>query len=254
MNLRGNTILITGGASGIGLALARRLITNGNTVIVCGRDQAKLDAASRTVPGLVTIRTDIADPASRQALVAELTTRFPGLNVLINNAGVVNVSDVTDGDFVEKLQSEIATNLVGPISLIHQLLPLLKRQAQATIANITTGYVFVAGARTPHYSASKTALHSMTQSLRYQLKGTNVRVLEIMPPPVDTNMASHYKGSKAAVEPVAGIFLRALLGTRDEVTIGISNVARILGRIAPSAAFALVNDGETRAARSGKPR
>ena len=252
MNLRGNTILITGGASGIGLALARRLITNGNTVIVCGRDQAKLDAASRTVPSLVTIRTDIADPASRQALVAELTTRFPGLNVLINNAGIVNVSEVTDGDFVEKLQSEIAINLVGPISLIHQFLPLLKRQAQATIANITTGYVFVTGARTPHYSATKTALHSMTQSLRYQLKGTNVRVLEIMPPPVDTNMASHYIGSKAPVEPVAGIFLRALLGNRDEVTIGISNVGRILGRIAPSAAFALLNDGEARAARSAK--
>ncbi len=252
MNLRGNAILITGGASGIGLALARLLIAKNNTVIVCGRDQTKLDAAARALPGLVTMRADIADAASRQALVAEVTTRFPGLNVLVNNAGVVNVSDVTNGDFIQQFQSEIATNLVGPIALIHQLLPVLKRQAQATIVNITTGYVFVTGARTPHYSATKTALHSMTQSLRYQLKGTNVRVLEIMPPPVDTNMASHYKGSKAAVEPVAGQFLRALLGTRDEVTIGISNVARILGRIAPSAAFTLLNDGETRAARSDK--
>ena len=254
MNLRDNTILITGGASGIGLALAQLLITHGNTVVVAGRDQAKLDAASRALPRLATMRADIADPASRRVLVAEVTARFPALNVLVNNAGIINVSDVKNSDFVETFQSEIATNLVGPIALIHQLLPLLKRQTQATIANITTGYVFVTGARTPHYSASKTALHSMTQSLRYQLRGTKVRVLEIMPPPVDTAMASHYTGSKAAVEPVAAKFLQALLGTRDEVTIGISNVARILGRIAPKAAFTLLNDGETRAARSANRR
>ena len=137
MKPSGNTVLITGGASGIGLELARRLIVSGNTVVVCGRDAHKLDLAGQAVPGLQTIQADVADATSRAALIAALEARLPALNVLVNNAGTVNVSAVTDADFILKLRSEIDTNFVGPVALIHELLPLLARQTEATIANIT---------------------------------------------------------------------------------------------------------------------
>lgn len=115
MKITGNTVLITGGGSGIGLALARRLILNDNTVIVCGRDRAKLDAARSDLPTLITLQCDVADADSRRALVAGLAERFPGLNVLVNNAGLLHVSDLTGPTLVQELEAEVATNLVAPV-------------------------------------------------------------------------------------------------------------------------------------------
>jgi short-subunit dehydrogenase involved in D-alanine esterification of teichoic acids len=248
MKASGNTVLITGGASGIGFELAKKLVATGNTVIICGRDQAKLDAACSKLPGLVAIRADIADPANRKSLAAELASRFPTLNVLVNNAGVVHVTDINNPDFIPKLEVEIATNFLGPVDLISLLLPVLSRSADATIVNITTGYVFLTSARTAPYSATKTALHSMTDALRYQLRNTNIRVLEIMPPPVDTNMANHYNGTKADPAEVAEKFLTAIRVERAETVIGVSKMAKLLARLAPRLGFKIVNDGETKAA------
>ena len=244
MRSSGNTILITGGASGLGLALARKLIAKGNVVIICGRDSGKLDQAKAVEPRLVTFTADVADSESRSRFAEMVVRTFPRLNILVNNAGQVNVSDVNDTNFISKLEAEAAVNFIGPTALVHSLLPTLKSQSDATIVNITTGYVFLTGARTPHYSATKTAMHSMTQSLRYQLKRTNVRIVEIMPPPVDTDMASHYPGSKARIEPIADKFIHAMLGREDEAAIGISKLAKFLGRFLPGLGFKIVNDSE----------
>lgn len=246
MNPTGNTILITGGASGIGLAVARKLVAARNTVIVCGRDQTKLSEAAQALPGLITIRADVTDPANRAALAEETTARFPALNVLINNAGVVNVTDIAEADFVRVLESEIATNLLAPVALTALLLPVLRDQPQATVVNVTTGYVFISSARTAPYSATKMALHSLTQTLRYQLRKTNIRVLEVMPPPTDTKMAAHYAGAKASADAVADRFLRAMFGRKNEVVMGVSRVAQALARLGPGIGFKILNDLETK--------
>ncbi len=245
----GNTALITDGASGIGLALARVLIENGNSVIVCGRDQARLDAACTVLPGLTAIRADVADAASRRSLADEVTARFPSLNVLVNNAGSLHVSDLTGSSHVQELEAEVLTNLVAPVALTSLLLPVLRSQPAATVVNVTTGYVFLPSARTAPYSATKSALHAITRSLRFQLRSTSVRVVEVMPPAVDTAMASHYAGSKMTSESVAKRIFRGLHRGDDEIVIGISRLARLLARIAPDTGFMLMNRAEERSSR-----
>ena len=247
----GNTVLITGGGSGIGLALARRLVAGRNVVVVCGRDQARLDAAVAGLPGLVAIRADVADPDGRRALADEVAARFPGLNMLVNNAGLLHVCDLTAPDHVDALQAEVATNLVAPVALTSLLLPLLRRQRTAAIVNVTTGYVFLPSARTAPYSATKSALHAMTRSLRFQLRATPVRVVEVMPPAVDTAMASHYAGAKLTPDHIARRILRGLRRGDDEIVIGASRLARLLARVAPHTGFLLMNRAEETASRRG---
>lgn len=250
MKITGNTVLITGGGSGIGLALARRLILNDNTVIVCGRDRAKLDAARSDLPTLITLQCDVADADSRRALVAELAERFPGLNVLVNNAGLLHVSDLTGPTLVQELEAEVATNLVGPVALANLLLPALQRQPAAAIVNITTGYVFLPSAQVASYSATKAALHVMTRALRFQLRSTSIRVVEVMPPAVDTAMASHYAGRKASPASIADRILKGLVRNEDEIVIGISRLGRLLSRAAPRTGFHLMNRPGARQAGS----
>ncbi len=247
MKASGNTVLITGGASGIGLALARLLIEAGNEVVVCGRSRAKLDAACTALPGLVAIRADVADAASRQALTDEVAARFPRLNVLVNNAGLLHVSDLTKPAHVQELEAEVATNLIAPVALASLLLPVLQRQPTAAIVNVTTGYVFLPSARTAPYSATKSALHAMTRALRFQLRSTSVRVVEVMPPAVDTAMASHYAGSKATPAFVAGKIFEGLVRNRDEIVVGVSRMAWFLARAAPGVGFTVMNRAEERA-------
>jgi uncharacterized oxidoreductase len=248
MQRSGNTVLITGGASGIGLELARIFVDSGNRVVVCGRDETKLAAARSAVPGLATIRADVGSAADREALAHRLAEDFPDLSVLINNAGTVHVSDLLAPEHVGELENEIATNFFGPVALTSALLPLLRERPASTIVNVTTGYVFLPSARTAPYSATKTALHVMTKSLRYQLRGSSTRVVEVMPPPVATAMADHYAGAKRTPHSVAREIFDGLLGRRDEIVIGLSRVAALLGRIAPRLAFQLVNDDEVKKA------
>ena len=249
MKLSGNTVLITGGAGGIGSALARRLIERGNTVIVCGRDQARLDAARDALPTLTAVRSDVADAASRQRLADEMSARFPALNVLINNAALLHLSDLTEPGHVAELEAEVAVNLIAPVALTSLLLPLLRRQSAATIVNVTTGYVFLPSAGSAPYSATKSALHAMTRSLRFQLRSTPVRVVEVMPPAVDTAMASHYSGAKTTPDFIAKRILRGLRRDDDEIVIGLSRLARLLARAAPEIGFGLMNRAEEKASR-----
>jgi uncharacterized oxidoreductase len=187
MNLTGNTILITGGGSGIGRGLAEAFHKLGNQVIIAGRRQEMLDQTASGSPGMKAIVLDMADPASIGNAVQKLTAHFPELNVVINNAGIMRPEDVKKGA-VADAEAIVTTNLLGPIRLTAALLPYLLEQTSATIVNVSSGLAFVPLAMTPTYCATKAALHSYSQSLRYQLKDTGVRVLEIVPPWVATEL------------------------------------------------------------------
>ena len=187
MNLTGNTILITGGGSGIGLALAREFHQRGNQVIIAGRRQAALDAATAANPGMKSIVLDTADAASIASAVAKLTADLPALNAVLNNAGIMRPEVLKKGDTADA-EAIIATNLLGPIRLTAALLPHLLKQPSATILNVSSGLAFVPLAMTPTYCATKAAIHSYTQSLRYQLKDTAIKVIEIIPPWVATEL------------------------------------------------------------------
>jgi uncharacterized oxidoreductase len=188
MELSSNTVLITGGASGIGLALASRFQKAGSTVIVCGRRDAALRAAAAAHPGLVTRVCDVATPAERVALFEWVTAEHPRVNVLVNNAGIQRRVQLYGEQNWQETQQEIAINLEAPIHLSMLFIPHLIAQPQPAIINITSGLSFAPLAATPVYSATKAALHSFTLSLRQQLSPTSVSVVEIIPPAVDTDL------------------------------------------------------------------
>ena len=190
MQTKGNTILITGGASGVGLALAAAFQAAGNKVIIAGRRQAALDGAMAAHPGLVAYVLDVEDAAAIVSFAARVTADHPGLNVLVNNAGIMRAEDVLadPAAMLADAQATIATNLLGPIRMTGAMLPHLRDQPGATIINVTSGLAFVPLAATPTYSATKAALHSWTMSLRHQLRGTGVAVLELVPPMVQTDL------------------------------------------------------------------
>lgn len=191
MQLTGNTILITGGATGIGLELARRLAAD-NKVLICGRRAQRLEEAAELVPGIETIVADVAHDESRKALYDWVASHFPETNILINNAGVQHRIDLTNPAEIAKAEEEVAINFLGPVHLSTLFLPLLRKHASAAIVNVTSGLAFAPLALMPVYCATKAALHSLTMSLRHQLRATNVRVFEVIPPLVTSELgASH---------------------------------------------------------------
>jgi uncharacterized oxidoreductase len=189
MKMTGNTVLITGGGSGIGRAFAEEFHKLGNQVIIAGRRQQALEEVRSAVPGIETATLDIDDPDGIKEFVTALLTRLPKLNVVIHNAGVMRVEDLLgEGADPSTAESIITTNLLGPIRLNAALLPHLVQQEHGAILTVTSGLAFLPMAVTPTYCATKAALHSYTQSLRYQLRSTNVQVIEIIPPYVRTTL------------------------------------------------------------------
>jgi uncharacterized oxidoreductase len=188
MQLSSNTILITGGATGIGLALGERLLKAGNRIIVCGRRAQPLAALKARHAEVETRVSDVSKAAEREALAEWVTRSFPELNVLVNNAGIQRRVQLKAERDWPAMHEEIAINLDAPIHLTSLLLPHLLKQKRAAIVNVTSGLSFVPLAATPVYCATKAALHSFTLSLRHQLIGTPVEVVEIIPPAVNTDL------------------------------------------------------------------
>jgi uncharacterized oxidoreductase len=187
MDLTGNTILITGGGSGIGRGLAEAFHKLGNQVVIAGRRKEVLDAVTAANPGMTSIVLNIGDPASIASLAASVTEDHPALNVLVNNAGIMRPEPLKAGT-VSDAEAIVTTNLLGPIRLTAALMPHLLGKPSATIINVSSGLAFVPLALTPTYCATKAAIHSYTQSLRYQLQDTAIRVLELAPPWVATEL------------------------------------------------------------------
>jgi len=189
MNNSGNTILITGGGSGIGSGLAEELHKLGNQVIIAGRRKQALDETTAANPGMKSLTLDIENPTAIRAFAAKVAAGFPALNVLMNNAGIMRPENLlAQQDDLADAEATVATNLLGPIRLTAALLPLLQKQPHSTIVNVSSGLAFVPLALTPTYCATKAAIHSYTQSLRHQLRGTHIEVLELVPPYVATHL------------------------------------------------------------------
>jgi uncharacterized oxidoreductase len=200
MKTTDNTILITGGGSGIGRGFAEVFHRLGNQVVIAGRGQKALDETTGANPGMKSLRLDVSDAQSIQLFAEKIMTNYPSLNVLVNMAGIMQPEDLLNkpGD-LSTAEKTITTNLLGPIRLTSGLLPLLRKQPLATIMNVSSGLAFVPLAMTPTYCATKAAIHSYTQSLRYQLKATNVKVIELIPPYVQTTLM----GEQQAEDPKA---------------------------------------------------
>ena len=200
MNISGNTILITGGGSGIGRGLAQAFHAKGNQVIVAGRRRAALDEMTAANPGMRSIVLDIGDRDAIPAFAAKITAEFPNLNVLVNNAGIMQLENlVAEPVDLATAEATVATNLLGPIRLTAALLPHLRRQPRAAVLMVSSGLAFVPISITPTYCATKAAIHSYSQSLRWQLRHSGVEVLEIAPPYVQTELM----GSDQKTDPRA---------------------------------------------------
>lgn len=194
MQITGNTILITGGGSGIGRGLAESFHQEGNQVIVCGRRQQMLNDVTSANPGIKSLLLDINDRDNIRSFSQQVAQDYPKLNVLINNAGIARVEDLqSPPDYLEDAEAIVTTNVLGPIRLTAALLPLLQNQPHSAILTVSSGLAFVPNAATPTYSATKAAIHSYSVSLRHQLKSTTTEVIEIIPPYVQTQLSGEHQ-------------------------------------------------------------
>jgi uncharacterized oxidoreductase len=256
MNAHGNTILITGGGSGIGLALARAFLARGNAVVVCGRDPARLETARRELPDLQTLVCDINQESDQELLLTTATELFPDLSVLVNNAAIANRFDLAAGALDEEaLQREVVTNFLAPVRLVTRFLPLLRQQPTAAIINVTAVLAYAPIASMPVHSATKAAFRSYTRSLRRQLAGGSVRVIEVVPPVVDTAMQRGLEVPKLAPDSFAERVLARLERGDEDIHVGQAKVFRLGARLAPEWLFRMLNHAveRTSSSRSSSP-
>jgi uncharacterized oxidoreductase len=240
MHLSGNTILITGGSSGIGLALAERFIQVGNQVIITGRREAALEDVRRKLPEVITEVSDSGNADDRVRLVADITKRHPDLNVVINNAGIQRKLDLKASEPWEQTREEIAINLEGPLHLASLVIPHLLGRTNSVIINVSSGLAFVPLVAAPVYSATKAAIHSYTLSLRHQLRGTPIEVIEVIPPAVHSNLGgSHAFG--VPIDEYADSVMAQLAEGRIEVTYQFSAQTSQASRAEADALFARLN-------------
>lgn len=201
MQMSGNTILITGGGSGIGRGLAEAFHKEGNQIVIAGRRKAQLDETVAANPGMKSAVLDIANGDSIRSFAEQIKAGYPTLNTVIHNAGVMRLEVLKNGASADA-EAIVATNLLGPIRLTAALLPLLQKQSKATIMTVSSGLAFVPLALTPTYCATKAAIHSYTQSLRYQLRNTAIQVLELIPPYVQTELMGAGQASDPNAMPL----------------------------------------------------
>jgi uncharacterized oxidoreductase len=244
VNLTGNTILITGGGSGIGRGLAEALHALGNQVVIAGRRRHALEETTAANPGMKSLVLDIEDRSAIRSFAEQVAAEFPALNVLINNAGIMRVEKLlAQPPDLADAESIVTTNLLGPIRLTAALLPKLQSQPHSTIVNVSSGLAFLPLVLTPTYCATKAALHSYTLSLRYQLKATNIEVLELIPPYVATDLMSGASDPRAM--PLSAFISEVMDILKTQPTppeICVENVKR-LRFAAESGAFDAIFNG-----------
>ena len=237
MRLTGRTILITGGSAGIGLAFALKFLELGNEVIVTGRRKAVLDAVKAQHPKLHTIQSDVGDPDEIAALAARVKRDFPNLDLLMNNAGVGLAKNLkASANDLTGLMTEMEINVGGVIRTTAALIDLLTAN-HGTVINVSSALAFVPVPAMPIYSATKAAVHSYTQSLRFQLEGSGVEVIELMPPAVRTDMTSEFDEagiSTITTDELVKHTIAALRAGKQEIRPGQSNLLALMRRLAPS--------------------
>lgn len=193
MDLKNSTILITGGTSGMGLEFVKQLSEIGAKIIVTGRNLEALYETKKQFPNVHTFQSDVSNPKDIKDLFDNVTTLFPDLNIIINNAGMMRLIDLQDQSLdLENINREIATNLTGTIQMVHQFLPHLLKQKSAGIVNVSSGIAFMSYSPAPIYSATKAGIRAYTQALRLQLENTNVKIFEMIPPGVKTNLQNDW--------------------------------------------------------------
>jgi uncharacterized oxidoreductase len=226
MNMTGNTILITGAGSGIGLALAREFARMDNQVIVAARSPDKLKAAEQR--GLAAIPADVSDAASIRALATRVMQEFPKTNVVIHNAAISKREDLVQGGDSRLQEETVATNLLGPMRLTNALMPHLLQQRSAAILIVSSGLAFVPSAFVPTYSATKAALHSYAQSLRFQLRDTPISVIEIPPPYVQTELGGRFQATDPNAMPLRDFIAEVLQILKSDPHVEEVLVKRVL--------------------------
>ena len=237
MNLQGNKILITGATRGIGLALVKKFHELGNQIVAVARNQSALLDLAKKYEGIITLSCDLSDEKSLEMLIQEIKTNHSGINTLVNNAGIqVNFYDTRFGeepDTLEQIKNEIQINLTTPITLVHELLPLLLKQDNASIINISSGLAFAPKKSAPVYCGTKAGLHIFSKALRYHYENTGLKVFEIIPPLVDTDMTKGRGSGKISAAQLVNEFIKAYEKNRFEVNIGKTKLLRFIQRISP---------------------
>lgn len=239
MDLKNSTILITGGTSGIGLEFVKQLTAIGSTIIVTGRSLRALHETKMKFPGIHIFQSDVTRPEDIESLFTQVTKQFPDLNIVMNNAGVMRLIDLEDtSKELEDVTREINANLTGTIQMVHQFLPHLMKKKSAAIVNVSSAIAFMPYSSAPIYSASKSGVHAYTQALRLQLEKTNVKVFEIIPPGVKTNLQNDWvlqpePGMMMDVTKMVSEAIKGLMKNSLEIKPGLAGVVKFMSRLAP---------------------
>ncbi len=240
-------VLITGGGSGIGLSLARKFLDHGNTVIITGRNLAKLKGVKKEQNQIHIFQSDVTREDDVKQLVEDIQRDFGGIDVLVNNAGIMNLIDTGDeANDLQKQFTEIAINYNAPIRMLHHFLPQLKKSGNGVVVNVSSGLAYVPFVQAPVYSGTKAAVHFWTKSIRPQLKPHGIKVIELLPPVVATKLAEDADLKDDNLKPMpperlAELFWKAYTKGKEEITPGISTALKIMSRLAPKFIFKQLN-------------
>ncbi|WP_421942968.1 SDR family oxidoreductase [Pedobacter sp.] len=240
MDLKNSTILITGGTSGLGLEFVKQLTEIGAKVIVTGRKIDALIETKKQFPNIEIFQSDVSNPKDIEKLFAEVSTQHPNLNIIINNAGLMRLIDLQDDSLdLENINQEITTNLSGTIQMVHQFLLHLLKQKSAGIVNVSSGIALMSYSSAPIYSATKAGVRAYTQALRLQLENTNVKVFEMIPPGVKTNLQNDWEkqpneSMMMTAEKMVNIAINGLLKDKKELKPFLISIIKLASRIAPN--------------------
>lgn len=240
MELKNSTVLITGGTSGIGLEFAKQLLALGANVIVTGRKLDALNEAKQNLPGIHTFQSDVSNTKDIAHLYKDVTHQFPDLNIIINNAGLMRLIDLQDDSLdLENINREITTNLSGTVQMVHQFLPHLLKRKSAAIVNVSSGIAFMSYSAAPIYSATKAGVRAYTQALRLQLEDTNVKVFEMIPPGVNTNLQNDWSvapnpSMMMSVDKMVSVAIDGMKKDKKELKPFLINIIKLATRMFPS--------------------